>query len=351
MVENRRILYVHPYNNYTGSTKVISDIIKTKYPQPKGITVITETSQDGFLSDLGLNLINVPILRYNNRAIPILSAIVWVLVGFIKTLYHIRKYDIVYINTILPGFAAIAARLCGKQVIYHVHEIYIKKNPKSWFGELVFNNVKSHRIYVSNYVKEQYVSRIGCTSEVCYNKLGNDFINKVQVVPLERHRRNHILMLATLQKGKGLDVFVEVARQLPHYSFSLVLSSTNDQIEKFFSIPVPNNLTVYPKQSDVHPFYKSADVVLNLSNPNYIIETFGLTIMEGMAYGLPAIVPNCGGPKEVIKDKETGYSVDVTNPEEVVKYIRKITEFNEYNRLYSNALDRVNLFMYKNEFE
>ena len=98
MVENNRILYIHPYNNYTGSTKVISDIIKAKYRDLNEVTVITETSQEGFLSDLGLNLINVPILRHNNRAIPIISAVVWVVVGFVKTLYHIRKYDIVYLN-------------------------------------------------------------------------------------------------------------------------------------------------------------------------------------------------------------------------------------------------------------
>lgn len=346
-----KILYIHPYNNYTGSTKVLADILKSKYSRLNDVTVITETSQEGFLSGLKLNLINVPILRYNNRAIPVLSAIVWVIVGFLKTLFYIRKYDVVYINTILPGFAALAARLYGKKVIYHVHEIYIKKNPKSLFGEFIFNHVKAHRIFVSNYIKAQYTLKIGCTSEVMYNKLGNDFINLVKCVPVELHTRNHILMLATLQKGKGLDIFVEVANRLPKYIFTLVISSPKEDINRLFKVSIPNNLTIYPKQSNVHQFYYNADFIVNLSNPEYIIETFGLTIMEGMAYGLPAIVPNAGGPMEVIEDGITGYSIDVSNVDEVVRYILKCSEKQEYARLYQNALNRVELFKYSNIHE
>lgn len=347
----KKVIYIHPYNNYTGSTKVMSDVLKSQYKDLKGITVITDTSQEGFLSDLGLNLINVPILRYSNRAIPIISAIVWVVVGFFKTLYYIRKFDKVYINTILPGFAAVAARLCGKQVIYHVHEIYIKKNPKSWFGEFIFNRVSAHRIFVSNYVKEQYIPKDNCTEEVIYNKLNQDFLNKVQVVPVALHKRNHVLMLATLQKGKGIDVFVEAAKLLPNYVFSLVLSCSIEDIKKQFNKNLPKNLKIYPKQSDVHPFYRNADVVVNLSNPIYIIETFGLTIMEGMAYGLPAIVPNVGGPKEVIEDKMTGYSIDVSKSTEVVKYIELCSEEHEYIRLYNNSLKRAEKFTYTIENE
>lgn len=341
-----KILYVHPYNNYTGSTKVLSDVLKSKYTDLTGVTVITETSQDGFLSSLGLNLINVPIIRNKNRAIPFISAIVWVVVGFTKTLYHIKKYDTVYINTILPGYAAIAARLCGKNVIYHVHEIYIKKNSKSWFGEFVFNRVRAHRLFVSNYVKEQYENKENCTSEVVYNKLGKDYLSKVEIVPIEQHKRNHILMLATLQIGKGIDVYVEVARLLPDYIFTLVLSSSIEEIERQFKLKCSCNLKIYPKQSNVHPFYKRADMIVNLSNPKYIIETFGLTIMEGMAYGLPAICPNVGGPKEVVDNGVTGYAIDVSNPFNVVKYIKKCTEAKEYCRLFKNSLKRAEYFTF-----
>ena len=84
----KKILYVHPYNNYTGSTKVMADILKAKYDDLTKVTVMTEASQDGFLSSLGLNLINVPIIKYKGRAVPVLSQIVWIFVGFFKVLFY-----------------------------------------------------------------------------------------------------------------------------------------------------------------------------------------------------------------------------------------------------------------------
>lgn len=337
----KRILYVHPYNNFTGSTKVLSDVIKSRHRDLTEVTVITETSQNGFLSNLGLKLINVPIIRWHNRAIPILTPLIWGMSGFLKTLKIINKFDAVYVNTILPGYAAIVARLYGKPVIYHVHEKYVDWNLKGWLGELIFRNIKSHRIFVSEYVKTQYPKKHNCKCEVVYNKLGEDFIKKVHIIPVEQHRRNQILMLATFQEGKGLNVLFEVARLLPEKKFTLVLSSSYDEIKRKLKLKAPQNISIYPKQSDIHPFYQNADIILNLSNPKYIIETFGLTILEGMAYGLPAIVPDKGGPKEVIENGMTGYSIDVTNPNEVAKHINLCLEEHEYARLFSNSLERV----------
>lgn len=345
-----KILFVHPYNNYTGSTKVLADILSAKYSVLSSVTVITATSQEGFLSDLGVQMVNVPILRINHRAIPLLSAFVWFLVGFIKTLIIAGKYDVVYINTLLPGFAAIAAKIRGKKVIYHIHEAYVKTNSKSLFGGFIFNRIISHRIFVSKYVETQYKPKHGCTSEVIYNKLNNSFLNNVRLVPLDKHRRNHILMLSTLQLGKGIDVFVNVARLLPEYTFSLVISSSRENIGKLFPVQPPTNLTIYPKQSNVHPFYEKADMVLNLSNPFFLVETFGLTILEGMAYGLPAIVPNAGGPMEVIENGITGYSIDVTNKIEVAKYIKFCLDEKRYSKLYANCLNRVKKFTLIKEY-
>lgn len=341
-----KILYIHPYNNYTGSTKVMADVLKSKYSDLSNIVMITETSQEGFFTGLGLKLINVPILRHNGRAIPLLSKIVWVLVGFFKVLYYVGDYDAVYINTILPGYAAIAARLRGRKVIYHVHELWVKKNLKSWFGELVFNHTKSHRIYVSQYVASNYPKRDDCTEEIIYNKLGKDFMDKVERIAVGCHNRRRILMLASLQRGKGIDMFLETAKLLPNYDFTLVISSEDDLIKKYFCEGYPSNVTILPKQSNVHKLYRQSDIILNLSNPNYCVETFGLTIIEGMAYGLPAIVPNAGGPMEVVENGNTGYVIDVTNAENISKYIVRCTEKSEYERMYNNCLKRLEMFKY-----
>lgn len=343
-MDKQRILYIHPYNNYTGSTKALADVLTSKYADLNKVTVMTDLSQDGFLTGLGLNLINIPIIKHNKRAIPVLSPVVWIIVGFIKVLYYCRKYDCVYVNTILPGFAAFAARCRGKDVIYHIHEKWVIPNYKSRFGEFALKHVKAHHIFVSKYVQSQYPEIYSTTDEICYNKLGKDYLSKVIIVPLEEHKRNRVIMLSSLNKSKGIDTLVEVAKEMPDFHFTLIISSSMDMINMYFNHEIPTNFRLLPRQSNIHPYMKESDFVVNLTNPQAVIETFGMTIIEGMAYGLPAIVPNVGGPTEIIKNGINGYCIDVTNVNGIIKTLRYCSSREVYRYLYKNALLEVEKF-------
>lgn len=79
----------------------------------------------------------------------------------------------------------------------------------------------------------------------------------------------------------------------------------------------PSNLTIYPRQSDVAPFYNSASVVLNLSDKTRFIETFGMTALEAMSAGLPVVVPTEGGIAEMVEDGVNGYKIDVCNLDDI----------------------------------
>ena len=51
------------------------------------------------------------------------------------------------------------------------------------------------------------------------------------------------------------------------------------------------------------------------------IETFGMTILEAMAYGIPVIAPPIGGPKELIRDGREGRLIDSRNIDELIETI------------------------------
>ena len=70
------------------------------------------------------------------------------------------------------------------------------------------------------------------------------------------------------------------------------------------------DLIVYPRQADVAEFYNGASLVLNLSDKDRFIETFGLTALEAMSAGLPVIVPTVGGIAELVEDSVNGYKID-----------------------------------------
>src|SRR5690606_21533697 len=105
-----------------------------------------------------------------------------------------------------------------------------------------------------------------------------------------------ILMVCSLRVYKGVDIFMELARNLPKHSFTLVVSAESNEIERYFKgRDLPGNLLILPTQKDLHQFYSKANLVLNLTIPDQCIETFGLTVLEAISYGIPAIVPPVGG--------------------------------------------------------
>ena len=57
-------------------------------------------------------------------------------------------------------------------------------------------------------------------------------------------------------------------------------------------------------------FYAEASAVLNLSRVDLWVETFGLTLLEAMWFGVPVIVPPVGGPAELVSDGVQGFLVD-----------------------------------------
>ena len=144
-------------------------------------------------------------------------------------------------------------------------------------------------------------------------------------------------MLSSLTKSKGLFVFVEIANRMPNFSFILVISSTQEEINSFFNIRIPHNLQIYSRQDDVHPFMRRSDLLVNLTNPYLCIESFGMTIIEAMAYGIPAIVPNIGGPTEIVKNGYNGYCVDVTNVNLICEVIIKILSTQLYYKMAENC--------------
>ena len=335
-----KLLFFHPRNDYTGSTRVLANILEMEYFNQQ-VFVVVNNVEKGFLSQLS-NVKIIPIYYplYKGNRIFLITPILWRIHAFYLAFKYSFKVDTFYINTIVPYYAAIIGTIRRKKIIYHIHEKFVVKNCHTKVAEWVFNHTKATRIFVSKYLEEQYPIRKGCPSIVKYNTLPKSFLDKVNVVPIEERHRNTIIMIASLSKVKGLFTYVDVARKMPDYRFVLILSANKEKIENFFVETLPNNLTIYPSQSDIHPFLQKADLMLNLSIPSLWIETFGMTILEAMAYGIPSIVPNVGGPTELIIDGYNGYCIDVTNVDEIVFSIERIMQEVNYKFFVNNSSER-----------
>lgn len=331
------ILFFHKADDYTGSTRALATVIGSQ----KATVITISPSGNGFLSDMD-NVKLVPVLypKIHGREIPVFTFLISYVYRILRAIQFANNVDIFYINTISPFYAAIIGWLFRKKIIYHIHEKIINPGIIYRIAEFVFNHSSSKTIYVSNYLRSCYPQKKG-PSEIIYNTLPDEFIDKTIVRSIESRQRNKIIMISSLSKEKGVDVFVEIAKKMPSYNFSLVLSTDASTINSYFQ-SIPDNLTIFPKQKELNHFYYDADLLLNLTQPSVCIETFGLTILEAMIYGIPAIVPNAGGPMELVVDGFNGFCVNVEDSDEIVRSIQRAFEPNIYKKLASNSLIRYN---------
>jgi len=71
---------------------------------------------------------------------------------------------------------------------------------------------------------------------------------------------------------------------------------------------LPNlTLWVNPSAEDKHLLYSGADIFVSPSDN--IQETFGLTVADALAYGLPAVVSDWDGYRDLVADGETGFLI------------------------------------------
>ncbi len=86
---------------------------------------------------------------------------------------------------------------------------------------------------------------------------------------------------------------------------------------------------------DLLPLYYSAtDLFLFPSRT----DTFGMSVLEAQACGLPALVSSNGGPKEIIEDGKTGYIIKENTVESWQQKIQQVIVDMESNREYQEQL-------------
>ncbi len=318
-----KIFAFHLLNDYSGSPKVLGQLLKG-WADDYSVQLYTSDSTPGFLS--GIEGISYHSNSYRFHPFIPLRLLVLLfsqLFTLFSLLFKVKKEDVVYVNTILPFGAAIAGKIKGARVIYHIHETSI--NPKVFKQFLLFwvKVCATEVIYVSNFLANE--EPLDKPRHILWNAIEDDFRKKA-----EAHRRtgvesSNVLMLASLKKYKGVDEYVAIAAACPELDFDLVANASEQDIAAYFGQQkLPVNLTIYPAQRDVHPFYQRAKVVMNLSRPEEWKETFGLTALEAMIYGLPVIVPPVGGIAEIVKDGQTGFHFNGKDTRSIVSILRAL---------------------------
>jgi Glycosyltransferase len=347
----KRIVAVHLLNDYSGSPKVLMQLLKAWTKNGIETHLFTSGGRKGFLSDIDRVKNHSFWYRFSPNSLErIFNFFLSQLLLMIKLLFFLKKNDVVYMNTVLPFGAAIAGKIKGCKIIYHIHETSVK--PKI-FKNFLFRIAKmtAHKIvFVSEFLLKQ--ESLIQNQVLLYNVLERDFTEKAdRFQDLEKTDRI-VLMICSLKIYKGVNEFFILAKKNPQYIFKLVVNASDDEIKDYFKgKEILENLMIYPTQTDTHPFYQQASMILNLSHPDLWVETFGLTILEGMRYRLPSIVPPVGGVTELVEDDENGFLINSRNTDELSQKLNFILSNPSVYQSFSSASYQKSLAFSEEYFE
>ena len=334
-----RYLYVHINNDFSGASYAMKAIIEAH--GLKDFTLMTDFKSDGFLKKLNYNdRINVSYTFKGKGLSTIYQIFRYAIVSLFRLINSsiLKKTDFFYINTIHPWTTALIGWILRKKVIYHIHEYYANPYFHVKFYIWIMSLTASELIFVSNFTREKYLSDYPNLKKIKFS---------VQFTPvqfktvnfhdlnIEEKFRGPILLICSPRKYKGIDIFISLAKRIKNREFKLFINNYHN-----FNLPLPVNLEVLVKDKNIETALKKASLCLNLSQKPDWIETFGLTVWESLSQGTPVVVPDIGGPLEIIDDT-CGISCDTRNIDNVILSINKIlSDIDLYTKFSKSSIKR-----------
>ncbi|APR54544.1 glycosyltransferase [Sphingomonas koreensis] len=300
------IVFVHLLNDRSGSPRMLKSVIGS-ISEP--CMLFVGSDGNGLLDEVPCAIRTYWYRRSSSRWLTLVTFLASQVALFAALVQaRLPKDALIYVNTLLPFGAAVYGRLTGRRVIYHVHEMSLSPRAFQHMLVAIARWSSTRLLYVSNAHRHLLPIAPG-KEDTVPNGIDRDLAH---IAASQAYHHRHagkfvVLMLATPMPYKGIGEFMRLAESL---------ASREDIVFLFapgrggYSAAVPSNVTVLSPTNDPAAYYSAASLVLNLTRPDLCVETFGLTLLEGMAFGTPVIAPPAGGPAELITDGKEGYLID-----------------------------------------
>jgi len=310
------IVFCHLLNDSSGSPRVLNSTISALGGAETGNLLYVGSQGRGVLENAEIDIRRYWYHRGGHRVITLITYALsqFNLYRALSRARDIPRDAVIYVNTLLPIGAALWGKRHGHQVVVHIHEVSISPVPLRWVLTRCVAWCADQLFYVSADHRNR-LPITGPKSEVIPNPISPALMQRAQT-PAEQHPEQPftVLMLASLRPYKGVSEFMQLAASLKHRDdirFNLVLNEDPNEVAIFSRRhSSANNVTLHARTDDPATFYESADLLLNLSRVDQWIETFGLTLAEAMAFGIPVIAPPIGGPAEIVTEGQEGHLID-----------------------------------------
>lgn len=279
----------------------------------------------------------------------------------------IEQPDQLIIST--PGPLGMSAVLCGKLMDLPVKAIYhtdFAEQLLRMTGEATLANVTDHLVTLFY----KMADRVFVPSQSYIDKLKQNGLkpDALEIFPrgldldlycpsstssdlLRRHQMHGgftLLFAGRISEDKNLSLLVKIFTQLNVSKpglYNLVIAGDGPDINSLKeSLTGEGNVhfTGRVQPDDLVECYRCADLLVFPSHT----DTFGMVVLEAQACGVPCLVTNNGGPKEIIHKEVTGYVVETDLSDDWIKMIEhyqniKINKPEEFSKLKTLCAEHV----------
>jgi len=253
----------------------------------------------------------------------------------------------------LPFGALLASKLTNTPVTSYVHETSVRPALLKKFLRAVIEVCASNVIFVSKFLFDKEKFKRITNQEIIYNPVSPNLVSAPKDINyIGKFNARNVIFISSLLAYKGIADLIDIAKLSlmaeDQIIYTLVLNCTEKQLEEFLTEQVlPQNIQVICRPDDLRKLYLKSSFVLNLTHPNIWLETFGLTLVEGMANGCIPIGPVAGAPVELI-EKNYGFNIDHKDHSSIRDAIVSIlSDFKSFEFYAKNAKTKSDFFSLK----
>lgn len=272
----------------------------------------------------------------------------------IKKLVLEQRYDLVHVHTPVASFLTrLACRKIGSvKVLYTAHGFHFFKGAplKNWIiyytmeklaarwtdGIITINEEDYLAASKMKYRKNEsvyYIRGVGINL--------NRFLPKTEEIKSEfrrqyRYKKEDFILVYTaeLNYNKHQDLLIKVVsllkNKIPNLKLLLIGDGNlSDKYEKLVKkLDLENNIQFWGYSQEVWNLLKIADISVSSSRR----EGLPVNVMEAMATGLPLVVTDCRGNRDLVYNHENGYVVGVNDVENFASAVEKLYKSEELRR-------------------
>lgn len=256
-----------------------------------------------------------------------------------RSVIELFKADFVYINTIMPVDAPLAARICKVSVITHVRELITDDSHlQAKIGESPASIIEAVHSR-----SDVLIANSSATAAMLGN--GKQVVVAKNIVDIDAFKSTNVINPSRIFFGlissnipkKGIRDFISLAKQcsndVTNAVFALI-GPLNDHIKQIVDDLKPGdlkNILVAGYYDQSFNAVNSVNVVLSLS---HFSESFGRTIAEGFAASRPAIAYDRGALGELVINHYSGLLVEPGSAESlkeaILYFCANPSKINEY---------------------